>query len=260
MEGVQRCYPDHLDAPDDDALALTYGWPDSSAPTGRNPGTTVVRANMIQSLDGGIAIAGRSGGLGNAADERLFALLRDLADVILVGSGTAGTEGYAGVRLSRDRAERRARWGFSGPTPVAVVTRRGLHAGSKLLTDTDVAPIVITTTAGARRMAGQDSPVLAAAKVIAAGDGEVDLGAALGEIGALGLRRVQCEGGPELLGSLASADLIDELCLTTSPLLLGSSGDGILGSAAWSGGPTRWSLASAHLDESLLFAHYRRAR
>ena len=93
---------------------------------------------MIASLDGGATVDGRSGGLGNAADQHLFALLRDLADVILVGSGTVRAEQYGGIRLDPERRARRTRWGrTAAPPPIAVVTGRGLDADLPLFTDTE---------------------------------------------------------------------------------------------------------------------------
>ena len=85
--------------PDDDTLARWYRWPE---PSDGDAGAdrAVVRANMVASLDGGTTVHGRSGGLGNAADEHLFALLRDLADVVLVGAGTVRAERYGGIRLT----------------------------------------------------------------------------------------------------------------------------------------------------------------
>lgn len=47
-----------------------------------------VRANMVTSADGAATIRGRSSGLSGDADRSLFALLRTLCDVILVGAGT----------------------------------------------------------------------------------------------------------------------------------------------------------------------------
>ena len=47
-----------------------------------------VRLNMIASVDGAASLAGRSGSLGGPADMALFATLRLLADVVLVGAGT----------------------------------------------------------------------------------------------------------------------------------------------------------------------------
>ena len=135
----------------DDALAALYGWP---APTG----TPWLRANMIASLDGGATLDGRSAGLGNAADEHLFAVLRDLAEVILVGSGTARAEQYGGVRFDAERRpaacagacprhRRPSPW-----SPAAAWTR-----SSPLFTDTVTPPIVITTEAGRGQGSGRDS-------------------------------------------------------------------------------------------------------
>ena len=115
---ARRCRPDRTP---------TTPWPRSTP--GRNrPGRRGLRANMIASLDGGCTVDGRSAGLGNAADEHLFAVLRDLADVILVGSGTVRAE-----RLRRHPARRRPGGAPScagacpaTPPPIAVVTGRGL--------------------------------------------------------------------------------------------------------------------------------------
>jgi len=131
------------DGPDrDDALAALYAWPARPEPTVR----PFVRANMVASLDGVTTFDGRSAGLGNQADEHLFTLLRDLAEVILVGAGTVRAERYGGIRLDAHRAARRARWGLSAtPPPIAVVTGRGLDPELPLFTDTETPPIVITT-------------------------------------------------------------------------------------------------------------------
>ena len=76
-----------------------------------------VRLNMIASIDGATAVAGLSGGLGEPADQALFAVLRSQADVVLVAAGT--------VRTGRGR--RQAGPGRPGPAarawladPVAV--------------------------------------------------------------------------------------------------------------------------------------------
>jgi len=227
----------------DDALARLYRWPDGD-------GATVVRVNMIASLDGATTLDGRSGGLGNAADEYLFTLLRDLADVILVGSGTVRAERYGGIRLTPERADRRTRWGLStAPPPIAVVTARGLDPGSPLFADTVTPPIVITTESGARRV-----PDGVAA--IAVGAERVDLAAGLVALHRAGLGRVHCEGGPSLLASLAEDDLVDELCLTISPLLLGAGEAAMLPRRLTH--PLRWSLQGAHVAGDHVFTRYRR--
>jgi riboflavin biosynthesis pyrimidine reductase len=255
-----RPQPDPANAPDgiaalpsgsdaDDALAALYAWPQPDSRPGR-AGTPVVRANMIASLDGGTTVAGRSAGLGNPADEHLFTLLRDLADVILVGSGTVRAEQYGGIRLDAARRARRLRWGLSAePPPIAVVTARGLDPQLPLFTDTETPPIVITTRQRA-------DAVPSGARTIAAGHDRVNFADAIGVLGADGFRRIHCEGGPGLLGSLVAADLLDECCLTIAPLLLGSGTQPMLPVALHD--PARWRLMGARVDGDHLFTRYRR--
>jgi len=228
----------------DDELAGHYAWPaDAGAPT--------VRANMITSLDGGSTVDGRSAGLGNAQDERLFAILRDLADVILVGSGTVRAEEYGGIRFDAERLARRTRWGRSAePPPIAVVTTRGLDAASPLFTDTVTTPIVITTETAAHLVPD------GAIKIITGHD-RVNLSVAIGELGVAGHRRIHCEGGPALLGSLVNNDLVDECAVTIAPLLLGAGSTALLPVDLHD--PVRWDLAMAMVGGSHLFTHYRRA-
>src|SRR5262249_42938391 len=77
------------------------------------------------SLDGAATVRGRTGGLSGEADRQVFAMLRALADVIVVGAGTARVEGYGPVRPGRRGARRgRARPGPAPAPPGAVVPPR----------------------------------------------------------------------------------------------------------------------------------------
>lgn len=227
----------------DDALAALYAWPD------RTP-APYLRANMIASLDGGSTVDGRSAGLGNAADEHLFAVLRDLAEVILVGSGTVRAEGYGGIRLDDTRRARRRRWGLpTTPPPIAVVTGRGLDPEAPLFTDTDTPPIVITTEQAA-------GAVPEGVQVIISGHDRVNLSEAITALGVAGFTRIHCEGGPGLLGDLVAADLLDECCLTIAPMLLGSRATRLLPVPL--DDAVHWELAAARLAGDHLFTRYRR--
>lgn len=243
---MQRCFPDPLASPDDDALAAAYAWPAEVA------GRPVLRANMVASLDGAISVEGRSAGLGSSGDQRIFAVLRDLADVLLVGAGTIRAEGYGGIRLDAARLARRHRWGLGAAPRVAVVTGGGLDAGLGIFTDSEAPPLVITTAAGADRMSGYP------ATIIQAGADAVDLTMMVQALADLGLHRVLCEGGPGLLGRLLSAELLDELCLTRSPQTVGGPPTTMLGGAALAE-PVRWELQTLHLEQGNLFSRYRRA-
>ncbi len=63
-----------------------------------------------------------------------------------------------------------------------------------------------------------------------------------------------CEGGPALAGALAAAGLVDELCLTTSPVLAGGDGARPLLSAVEQQRPLR--LASLLTEADALLARW----
>ena len=86
-----------------------------------------VRANMVSSVDGGAwGPDHRSGTINDAADWRVFRVLRALADVVLVGAGTARAEGYTALDVPRGLEHLRT---GRGPLELAVVTRSGPRRG-----------------------------------------------------------------------------------------------------------------------------------
>lgn len=169
-----------------------------------------VRANFVSSTDGAVTVAGKSAPLSSDADRELFHVLRSLTDVVLVGAGTARAENYGGARDHDGRVP-----------PIAVVSKAlDLDPQSRLFTETRVPPIVVTCDASPRDVRDRLADV---ADVVVAGDANVDIGAALDTLAERGLGRVLCEGGPHLLGSVAAAGALDELCLTIAPLLAGGN-------------------------------------
>lgn len=217
-----------------------------------------VQANFVSSADGAVTLADRSEGLSHPADKRIFSLGRDLADVVLVGAGTVEVEDYKGVKPTERRLSRRRRIGLAGVPPIAVVSGRcTVKPDAALFTRTEVAPIVITTEAAAAERKG--ALVEAGADLIVAGTDEVDLPAALTELAARGLRRVNCEGGPHLLGSLLAADLVDQLCLTVAPLLAGP-GAGRIAEGSPAAAPQHLRLASLLHEDGFCMFRYTRER
>lgn len=192
--------------------------------------TRWVRANFVSSLDGAISVEGRSGALGSAGDKTVFHRLRALADVVLVGAGTARAEDYGPAVISdADRQARIAR-GQAQVPPIAVVTGSGRLAADGRLFSGAVAPLVITSAAApAERL---DPLREAGADIVLAGETAVDPEAMIAALTARGLARVLCEGGPHLFGDLIDADLIDELCVTTSPHLVAGRGGRMAASPA----------------------------
>jgi len=247
-----------LPAPDGDgslgpdpvgALGRLYAYPDAA-------GQPWVRANMVASADGAVALAGRSGGLSGPADRLVFTVLRSLADVILVGAGTARAERYRPVRPAELQAELRSP--DASPPPIAVVTRAlDLDAGpgGLLAAYPGRAPTIVLTTQAAppqrRAAAGRT------AEVVVAGDDTVTATAAIAALAGRGYRRILAEGGPGLLGQLTAAGLLDELCLTYSPVLAGGPGGRIVTGQA-DGQPAQLRLAHVLEDNGYLLCRYLR--
>ncbi|MBW3574054.1 MAG: dihydrofolate reductase family protein [Actinobacteria bacterium] len=191
------------------------------APSGR----PYVLVNMVSSADGAVAVDGRTKAMSSPADASVFHLLRSIPDVILVGAQTVRAEHYGPPRVNDERQARRLARGQSAQPTIAVVTRSlQLDVSSPLFSQSR--PIVICPT-------DVDVSELAeVADVVQDGEGDVDLTGALRQLRQRGVGLVLCEGGPTLNGDLARHGLIDELCLTVAPLLVGGDlGTGILGRA-----------------------------
>lgn len=239
---------------DDAGLAARYACPDPGE------GAAWLRANMVTSLDGAAALLGRSGGLSSEADRQIFAMLRAITDVILVGAGTARAEGYAPVRPESEGV--RWAWLREGRTPsppIAVVTGRlALDPGSPLLTEAPghARTIVITTESAP---ADRRAAAARTADVVVAGDKLVDIPAAVAALAQRGHRRILAEGGPVLLGQLIATGQLDELCLTVSPLLAGPGAGRITQGEPLPDGMPAPSLTLGHVlaDEGYLFCRYR---
>jgi 5-amino-6-(5-phosphoribosylamino)uracil reductase len=177
--------------------------------------------NMITSIDGATATSGRSGGLGTPADRAIFMILRSLADIIVVAAGTVRDEHYGPVTLSDQLQERRRDRGQSPLPRLAIVSRRLDIDRHGPLFARGVDPPIVVTSPGADQ-ARRTELTAAGADLVLAGTGpDVDLRAALHTLGEMGASVVLCEGGPTFNGALLAADLIDEVCLTIAPRLVG---------------------------------------
>jgi riboflavin biosynthesis pyrimidine reductase len=243
-----RClYPEPQDDVDP---VVAYGVVGAHA-TGRPS----VRLNMISSADGAAALAGRSGTLGGTADKNLFALLRSLADVILVGAGTMRAEGYGPARLGEASRTRRRAEGMALVPPIAVMTRScRLAWEAPFFTDAESRPIVVTTSGSA---AGDRERAATVADVVVAGEASVDLSGAMDALGARGHTNVLAEGGPVVAAELAGADLLDELCLTLAPLLTAGPAHRILDGRELAP-PRSLGLEMVLEADGYLFLRYRR--
>lgn len=240
-----------------DELVAAYGGPFGL-------GETLVYGNFVTSVDGVAAIAGVemssaaiSGGA--PADRFVMALLRSVADAVVVGSGTLREHGgpwtaerafpVGAALFSRSRA---ATSSTLAPMLVVVTGSGELPSDHPALSEATIA----TTSSGARTLAERG---LRAAEVIDLGDGDHPEPRAL--IRALrdrDHRRILAEGGPSLMGSLLAAGVVDELFLTISPTLLGggpgrpplTDGTDLLGERP------RMDLLGVRRSDDLLFLRY----
>jgi len=226
----------HDEAMDSEALARAYAYPKLSA------GEVWVRANVISTLDGAATgDDGRSGSLGTGADHDVFGLLRALSDVILVGAGTARTEGYRRATVRTPWLELRKN---RPAQPSMAVVSRSADVPSALSKARQHSGEVILVTC---ERAGEGAIDLARTTlgdghVIVVGDVSVDLTEAVDALAVRGLSRILCEGGPHLLRDLTASGRLDELCLTLAPTLVAGDHTRI----------TAGDAAIAHLSPRLL--------
>lgn len=225
----------------------------AAEPRPSHPERPWLLVNMVASLDGAIAVDGRSGALGGPADKAMFSALRAIADVILVGAGTVRAEGYGPPRpTDATRAARRARGQAEAPR-LAIVTRSlDLDPAARCFAEAPTPPCVVTCAAAPTERREELDRV---ATVVTVGDDAVDLPGALAQLAADGAGVVLCEGGPSLNGDLAAAGLIDEWDLTISPLLVGGTGARAVHGPALPD-PTRCTLARLVESDGLLLGRW----
>ena len=159
-----------------------------------------MRLNFVATVDGAVTGPdGLSESINNAADKRVFHLLRDLADAIVVGAGTVRAERYR-----------------PNPKPIVVVSRSGevppsLRGRQERL---------MMATCGHAPYLAQTRELIGADNVLVLGEYAPDLAMLRRELVSRGFRDLLCEGGPHLARDLLAAGAVDELCLTTVPRLI----------------------------------------
>lgn len=247
---------------------------DLTIPLARDRPTVI--ANFVTSLDGVVALGPGESSVGGGeisgfseADRYMMALLRGLADVVIVGAGTmrAGrrhvwTAAAVQPGLADAFADWRSElWLTPQPTTIVVTASGNLDATHAGLNAPDVPVIVVTTVAGADRLGRL--PLRPNVRVEAVSDGDrVPAGALLNAVGETGARVALCEGGPHLFGELLRARLVDELFLTVAPQAIGRDATlhrlGLVEGTSFGEGQGRWAeLASVRRAGDDLFLRYR---
>jgi riboflavin-specific deaminase-like protein len=214
----------------------------------------LLRINMVASVDGHATDqTGVTEGLGDEGDQELFRSLRALADGILVGAETVRAEGYGPHRLRKDLAEMRRRDGRPEPAALIVVSRSlALDPHAPIFTEAK-SPTIVLTCASAP--AERKAHLASATPVIVTGDESVDFSSAFEQLAErFGITHVLCEGGPTLNRALLQTGLVDELCLTISPVVTGAPAISIVRAPA---PPADLELRGLCEQHGELFARYR---
>lgn len=249
---MQFLWPDHRGSLSPAGVADAFAWPEDDVP--------YLRAVMVSTADGAArSPKGLSGGISSAADRLVFATIRGLSDVILAGAETVRSEGYGPPRARPELAARRQAAGQSPVPRLAIVTRSGnLDLTTPLFTDAAVPPLIFAPAA----LTGERRDRLArVAEVVEVGDDTCEPHAIVAELRQRGLTRVSCEGGPSILGQFMACKLIDEICLTITPLAFGGTGDDdpvtrIISGPALADAPRPMRLAHVIEADGTLFLRY----
>lgn len=231
--------------------------------------------NFVSTIDGVVALgAGQQAGGGPISgffepDRFVMALLRAVADVILVGAGTiSGTSSHqwTAAHLQPAHAPAIARWrramGLAPQATAVIVTGSGeVRLGKRGHDDPSVPIVFATTPSGARRLRRTGLPAHVSVETIGSGSrlSPADIATLISKLGA---RVILSEGGPHLFGDLVAADAVDELFLTVSPQIVGRGDEkrlGLVEGVALSVADARWhELASVKRSGDHLFLRYRR--
>lgn len=229
-----------------------------------------VYANFVASIDGVVALGREYPSSGSAisgrepSDRFVMGLLRACADAVLIGAGTLrATPGHQWTpdhvcpQAAPDFAELRRSLGRATPPQLVVVTASGdvptehpaLRSGA----------LIATTMNGARRLDGRLPP---ACTILTAAEGStLRMGDVLAALHVHGHSTLLTEGGPHLIGHLLGEGLLDELFLTTSPVLAGRSDTSrpglISGLELLPNRPAWMELISVRRQDSYLFLRYR---
>jgi riboflavin biosynthesis pyrimidine reductase len=188
----------------------------------RPPSVPWLRLNLVGSSSGSaIGSDGTSETLTNAADRVLLNVIRSLADVVVVGAATVRSEGYF-VPLR---------------AALAVVTRSGDLSGHQITTAGQRGGLVILcpASAEARVRATVDAPGVRIL-VLPDDDGRISATHIVNALHGEGFRSIVCEGGPALAAHLVNGGVVNEACLSTSPILNGA-GTALFGEAQFAGVP-----------------------
>src|SRR5487761_2306797 len=235
-----------------------------------------VFSNFVTTLDGVVSlnVTGHASGGGisgfSARDRMVMGLLRAIADVVIIGSGTLGADrrhGWTAEAIFPELADeyRRLRMalGKSGaPLNVIVSGSGGMDLRLPVFASGKVPVLIVTTSAGAKRLHQQAAPDAVEICAIRRGARAIPARAILDEVCRVNPGKlILVEGGPRLLGDFYAEHLVAEQFLTLAPQIAGrDAGDRrlslVMGKAFAPRDPLWGSLIDVRRGGSQLFLRY----
>jgi len=217
-----------------------------------------VRFNFVSSLDGSAQVGGVSAALGSAADQRLFKLLRRQASVVLVGAGTVRAEGYDGPLVDPESQIWREANGL-GRHPALAILSNGLNISpTSAVVRNSPAPILLFTAVNVDPQTARHYPQHVQLIQVPQFNGLISATHVVQELTERGLECIHAEGGPTIFGQFIDQQMVDSLCLSISPQLIGGQGARIASGTGEH--PQALQLHSVLHEEGMLLTEYRRSR
>lgn len=235
-----------------------------------------VFSNFVTTLDGVVSLNAKGHASGadisgfSAQDRMVMGLLRAVADVVIIGSGTLGADRqhvWTAEAIFPALAEeyRRLRKALvKCETPLNVIVSGGGEIDLRLpiFASGKVPTLIVTTTAGAKRLSKQRTPDTVEVRAIRHCGNAIPANAILDEVCQVNPGKlILVEGGPRLLGDFYAERLIDEQFLTLAPQIAGrDTGDGrpslVMGKAFAPRDALWGSLIDMRRGSSHLFLRY----
>jgi riboflavin biosynthesis pyrimidine reductase len=195
-----------------------------------------VFSNFVTTLDGVVSLNAKGHASGgdisgfSAQDRMVMGLLRAIADVVIIGSGTLSAdrrhvwtaEAICPAFADDYRQLRKALGKGAAPLNVIVSGSGEIDLGLPVFASGKVQALIVTTTAGAKRLLKQTVPDSVEIRAIRQSASAISASAILDEVSRVSAGKlILVEGGPRLLGDFYAERLLDEQFLTLAPQIAG---------------------------------------
>jgi riboflavin biosynthesis pyrimidine reductase len=234
-----------------------------------------VISNFVTTLDGVVSLNEKGHASGgdisgfSAQDRMVMGLLRAIVDVVIIGAGTLGVDRrhvWTAERifpgLAGDYRRLRKALGMHEPPLLVVVSGSGrLDFSLPVFVSGEMRALIVTTTAGARRLRRQGAPDSVEIHAVRSG-GAIRARSILDQVRRVSAGKlILVEGGPRLLGDFFADHVIDEQFLTLAPQIAGrNAGDRrlslVMGRTFAPQSPLWGSLIDLKRGKSHLFLRY----